>query len=104
MTIVTNRNRYVIVRFFPKSFDFGEVTTYRGLFLSNNRDGLLQLKNPWTILLCITVHKLLPYILNKGDVDDSIVNFLGYRVRNPRNYKIVAPSPCMIVTLKNRWL
>jgi hypothetical protein len=102
MTTVTNRNRFVIVKFFPKSFDFGKVTTYRGIFLSNNNDGLLQLKHPRAIPLCITIHKVLPYILSKSDVDDSVIDFLGYIVKNPRNYKIVAPSPCMIVTLKNR--
>jgi hypothetical protein len=104
MTKITNRNKYVIGKFFPKSFDFGKIPTYKGIFLSNNRDGLLQLKHSRAILLCITIHKIMPYILSKSDVDDSVINFLGYRVKNPRNYKIVALSPCMIVTLKNKWL
>ena len=104
MTTATNRNKFIIVKFFPKSFDFSKVTTYRGIFLSDNRDGLLQLKHPRAILLYITIHEVLPYIMSRSNVDDGVVDFRGYRVKNPRNYKIIALSPCMTVTLKNRWL
>jgi hypothetical protein len=100
MTTTTNRNMSVIVKFFPKIFDFGKITTYRGIFLSNNRDGLLQLKHPRVILLCIRIYEVLPYIMS--GVDDSIVDFLENRIKNPKNYNIVALSSCMIVTLKNR--
>jgi hypothetical protein len=85
MTTITNRNRSIIVEFFPKSFDSGKVLTYRGILLSNIRYGLLQLKNSQAILLCITILKILPHVLRGCDIYDSIVNFLGYRIENLGN-------------------
>jgi hypothetical protein len=83
MTTITNRNMSIIVELFLKSFDSGKVLTYRGILLSNNRYDLLQLKNSRAILLCVTILKILPHVLRGGDVDDSIVNFLGCRIENP---------------------
>jgi hypothetical protein len=102
-TTIANKNRSKNVKFFPKGFDSGKVMTYRRILLSNNRNGLLQLKHSWAILLCITILKILPYILSRSDVDDNVVNFLGYKVKNLGNYKIITLSPSMKVTLKNRW-
>jgi hypothetical protein len=42
--------------------------------------------------------------MSRSDVDDSAVDFLGYGIKDPRNYQVVASSPCMVVTLKNGWL
>jgi hypothetical protein len=42
--------------------------------------------------------------MSRSDVDDSAIDFLGYGIKDPRNYKVVASSPRMVVALKNRWL
>jgi hypothetical protein len=41
--------------------------------------------------------------MSRSDVDDSAIDFLGYGIKDPRNYKVVASSPRMVVALENRW-
>jgi hypothetical protein len=34
--------------------------------------------------------------MSRSDVDDSAVDFLGYGIKDPRSYKVVASSPRMV--------
>ena len=80
---ITYSNRYVIIiEFFPKSFDASKILTYRGVLLSDDWDGHLQLKNSWVIPLWILILEILPHVFTRCDVDDSRSNFLWYGIEN----------------------